>query len=113
VQARLKAKIWVQAQIRQCQVQGIMAMVLHKGETDAGSVLVKINRFQAGCAVLSAVTTLEGTRAWMHGLSAGYGTERDCDAYIQRQVARDADLWVLEIEDYKSQYDLDAEILEG
>jgi len=48
----------------------------------------------------------------MHGLKNGFVDERDCDAYINRQVARDPDLWVLEIEDPKNQYQLDATLVQ-
>jgi len=37
--------------------------------------------------------------------------EADADAYIARQVARDPDLWVLEIEDRKGAYELDGKVV--
>lgn len=109
---RLKAKLWLDAQIRLCEIQGMFAMVVQKGDIDSGSILIKHNRFSNGCAVYVPVTTLEGTRGWMHGLKEGYGPEREADEFVRRQMSRDPDLWVLEIEDQKNQYELDAPLVQ-
>ncbi|WP_135078374.1 DUF1491 family protein [Terasakiella sp. SH-1] len=109
---RIKAGIWVQAQLRICDINFISAMVVRKGDPDSGSVLLKINRFKDGCAVFVPITTIEGARGWMHGLKDGYVDERACDDYITRQTQRDDDMWVLEIEDPKMQYELDAELVQ-
>lgn len=111
MQDRLKAKLWVQAHIRQCQSQGMMAMVVHSGDPDAGSLLLKVNQFAQGCAVYVPVTDMDGNRAWMRALRDDKADERACDSYIQREISRDSDLWVLEIEDYKGSYGLDAPLL--
>ena len=37
--------------------------------------------------------------------------EAEADAYIARQVTRDPDLWVLEIEDRKGTYKIDGKIV--
>lgn len=109
---RLKAGLWVKAQLRVCDLNFISAMVVRKGDEDSGSVLLKVNRFGEGCAVFTPVTTMEGERGWMHALKVGYTDERSCDDYIRRQCVRDEDLWVLEIEDPKSAYSLDAKLVE-
>jgi len=112
VSDRLKAGLWVQSQLRVCDINFIPAMIIRKGDEDSGSVLLKLNRFNDGCAVLTPITTIDGERGWMHGLKEGFTEERACDDYIRRQTARDEDLWVLEIEDMKNQYELDAELVE-
>lgn len=65
MQPRLKAGLWVRGQIAICQSQLITAMVAHKGNEDAGAVLLKLNRFADGCFVYSRVTTLDGDLGWM------------------------------------------------
>ena len=115
MQPRLKAGLWVRGQIAICQSNLITAMVVHKGNEDAGAVLLKLNRFAAGCFVYSRVTTLDGDLGWMlvaGGPDGGRETEFVCDEYWRKQVGFDRDVWVLEIEDHKSHYELDAPVVD-
>jgi GMP synthase (glutamine-hydrolysing) len=98
-EARLKAKLWVHAVIRQCGVLAIPAMVVRKGDEDAGAVLVKLNRGAAGCEVFTQVRDGTGEAAWLRATGPDPVEEAKADAYISRQRDRDCDLWVLEIED--------------
>lgn len=98
---RLPTDLWVRAHIRQCIVDGIPATVAHKGDPHGGTVLLKLNRLEAGCRLLSQVRDLDGRMGWM---AAGGGqslSDAEADQYIARAVARDPDLWVIEIEDRK------------
>jgi hypothetical protein len=97
--AKLRAKLWVQAQIRTCMAEGIIATVARRGDPDAGAILVKLNRGALGCEVLTQVRDAAGALAWMRGTGPDPVPETDADAYIARQVERDWDLWVVEIED--------------
>ncbi|MFV1852520.1 MAG: DUF1491 family protein [Thalassospira sp.] len=115
MQPRLKAGLWVRGQIAICQSSLITAMVAHKGNEDAGAVLLKLNRFDGGCFVYSRVTTLDGDLGWMQvagGPEGGRETEFACDEYCRKQTGFDRDVWVLEIEDHKAQYELDAPIVD-
>lgn len=98
-EARLKAKLWVQATIRACVAQGMTAVVARKGDEDAGAVLIKQNFLGGGFRVLTQIRAVDGSRAWMAGTGAEPVSEDIADAYVARQVDRDWDLWVVEIED--------------
>jgi GMP synthase (glutamine-hydrolysing) len=99
MEPKLKARLWVQAQIRACMVVGISATVVRRGDPDAGAILLKINQFDAGCSVLTQARDAAGQLVWMRATGPAPVPEADADAYIARQVSRDDDLWVVEIED--------------
>ncbi len=96
---RLKSKVRVQAALRACQSRGLMAAVARHGDDDAGAILVKQNLLGSGFRVLTQVRDAAGERAWMAGTGAEPVDEKAADIYVARQVSRDSDLWVIEIED--------------
>jgi GMP synthase (glutamine-hydrolysing) len=97
---RLKARLFVQAVIRQCGVLGMPAVVVRRGDADAGAVLVKLNRGAAiGCEVFTQVRDGEGRAAWLRATGVEPVPEDKADAYIARQRDVDSDLWVIEVED--------------
>ncbi len=104
---RLRTELRVQARIRQCATAGVTAVLVRRGDPDAGAVLLKVNGFQAGCRVYARVTTGLGEPGWAAGTGADPVPEPDADAYISRQVSRDPDLWVVEIEDPHGRFVLD------
>jgi hypothetical protein len=108
----LTTGIWVSAQVRLCDRAFIPAAVVRRGDPDAGTVLLKINRFEAGVTVYTQASSMDDDRlAWSRGTGPSPVPEADADAYIARQVARDPDLWVLEIEDRKGEYKMDGKIV--
>lgn len=107
----LKSKMFVQALVRQCQSHDVFAAVVAKGDEDAGAVLVKLNMFQNGCVVLTQVRTNDGERAWMRGTGPEPVSEREADAYVERQRKYDLDLWVIEIEDRDGRHPLADKII--
>jgi GMP synthase (glutamine-hydrolysing) len=110
-ESRLKAKLWVQATVRTCFVQGLAATVVRSGDADAGAVLIKQNLGAQGFVVLTQVRTPEGLPAWMKGTGPDPVAEAAADAYIARQVDRDWDLWVIEIEDREGRLPFDTPVL--
>jgi hypothetical protein len=90
---RLKSGLWVQAILR----TNLNGAVLHKGDPDAGGILVVL-RGRRGLALYSRITGPDGEAAWMRAIGADPLSEQDTDAYIARQLARDPDLWVIEME---------------
>jgi hypothetical protein len=107
MQPRLKSGLWVKALIRRYDGQAIPATVVRKGDADAGAILVKINRRERGCIVLNRVQDPAGTLVWQHATGATPVDEPTADAYVARQVGRDPDLWVIEIEDRGGEIVLD------
>ncbi len=110
---RLKAKLWVHAVIRQCSVLAIPAMVVRKGDEDAGAVLIKLNRGAAGCEVFTQVRDGAGEAAWLRATGPEPVAEDKADSYITRQRDYDCDLWVLEIEDREGRLPFLERIMNG
>jgi hypothetical protein len=98
MQPRLKSGLWVRALIRRHDGLAVPAIVVRKGDEDAGAILVKINRRERGCIVMTRAQDPAGELAWQRGTGPDPVDEATADAYIARQVGRDPDLWVIEIE---------------
>ncbi len=103
--------MWVQVQVRLCDMNCIPIVVRHKGDPDSGAVLLKLDRGREGCSVLSQVRDVDGNPGWVHGGGAELVTDADGEAYIARQRDRDPDLWVIEIEDPQGRYKIDGDII--
>ena len=107
----LTTGLWVSAQVRLCDRAFIPATVVRRGDPDVGTVLIKLNRFEDGVTVYAQASTLDGEPAWSRGSGPKPVTEAEADAYIARQVERDPDVWVIEIEDRKGAYKLDGKLV--
>ncbi len=95
---RLKTEIWAAALLRRCNARtDLAAMLVRRGDGDAGAVLLKVNRLDGTAYVLSQAYDAAGRRAWLDATRTA--PDADAEAYIRRAVKRDPDLWVIEIED--------------
>jgi len=95
---RLTAQIWVQAALRNCAAAAIMATVVRRGDGDAGTVLIKQNLLGNGFVVLAPMRASDGELGWIKGTGDAPVDETAADSYIARQINRDSDIWVIEIE---------------
>ncbi len=99
MEPRLKTKLQVLAAVRLCAVHAIPIVVARRGDEDAGTILIKLNQLERGFVVLAQMRTGAGDLAWLRATGEAPVDEPTADAYIERQVKRDPDLWVVEIED--------------
>lgn len=97
MEARLKSGLWVRAVIRQCDRMTRAAVVLRKGDPDSGGILVVL-RAAEGASVLAQARDAEGRPAWVRGTGEAPADQATVDAYLARQVKRDPDVWVIEID---------------
>ena len=99
----LSTDIWVSALIRRAELSGFVGMVIRKGDVRAGAVLVKVlNRPQGTARLYAEATRLDGERVWMQ--PAPSDREPDLDAYVERAVRVDPDIWVVEIDDRQGRH---------
>jgi hypothetical protein len=99
MEPRLKTGLVVQAALYLSTQRAIPMTVVRRGDADAGAILVKLNQLEQGFTVLAQTRTIDGELVWMRATGAEPVDEPAADAYIERQVKRDPDLWVVEIED--------------
>jgi len=110
-EVRLKTSLQVGAVVRTGSAQGLTVTVAHKGEPDSGAILVKLNQGPKGCTVLSQMRSTGGELAWMRATGAEPVPESECDAYIEKSLRRDPDLWVVEIEGREGRHLFDGKIV--
>lgn len=108
---RMKTEIWVKAHLRRCIVEAINVVVARRGDPSGGAVILKLNRQDLGCLVLTQARDALGSLCWLAALKGEMVGEADADAYIARSVARDPDLWVIEIEDRQGRNPFEGKIL--
>ncbi len=107
---RVKSELWVKAQLRLCDMDFLPAVVVRRGDRDAGLVLIKRNRLGRGCELLGRRFDDDGERVWsVIAGGAEPSAEQACDAYIARELQIDSDLWVIEIEDAEGRYKPDGQ----
>jgi len=100
---RLKTEIWVKAYLRQCASNFAPAVVVRRGQRDAGAIYIKINRLDGTVALYGPAPPDfdrdPSERAWSACFIAETVSESDADAYLRRQVEFDFDIWIVEVED--------------
>jgi hypothetical protein len=108
---RLKAEIWVKAYIRRCRVEGADALLVRRGDGDAGAIYIKISRLDGTAAPYgpapAGLDEAREERRWQPCLKGEWTTESDADAYLARQVEFDPDLWIVAVEDRQGRHFLD------
>jgi hypothetical protein len=96
----LKTGFWASALIRRAELGGAFAAVARKGDADSGDVLVKVATMDGRARLYSLARDSEGALIWLDLSTGSLGDEEGAvDAYAQNRVARDRDLWIVEIED--------------
>lgn len=97
MEPRVKAGIWVSMALRLGDIAGRPGAVLRKGDPDSGGILCVLHS-RNGLVVLSQIRDAEGRAAWLRSTGPAPVDQETADAYVERQVKRDPDLWVLEFE---------------
>lgn len=95
---KLKAKLFVHAAIRRCGLEAIPIVVAKKGDEDAGTIVVKVNRGGGRAEIYTQARDAEGRLGWLRATGPEPVAEDKADAYIARARQVDYDLWVLEVD---------------
>jgi len=95
----LPTALWVDAVLRQCDIDFIPYYVIQRGEYASGIVLAKLNDLQGQAGLRIQQRDFDtGKLGWVNALSKDLQDEAEVDSYIQRSIQRDPDLWVIEFE---------------
>ena len=100
-QARLKSKIIIDAIIRICSDRGLPATVVRLGDHDAGNIYIKVSNIVYDCLIYTQQRQTDETIKWVTTPSKNSLSETQADAYLERQIKYDQDVWIVEIEDPK------------
>ncbi len=108
---RLKSEIWVKAYLRRCQHEGAAAVLVRRGDTDAGAIYVKVSRLDGTAALFGpAPAGLEQAREdrrWQVCLGGRPVAEAEADAYLAQQIDFDPDIWIVSVEDRQGRHFLE------
>lgn len=98
---RLPTALWVDAVLKPLNDRGIYYYITQKGNHDSGMILLKLNGLGQGVKLLTQERDFfEDKLTWVNAIAQQDNLEEsDVDAYIQKALQRDPDLWVIEIED--------------
>jgi hypothetical protein len=96
--ARLPAHLEVSSLLRRVQSEGGFATVLHKGERDAGTILVVLAENGGNMRLYERMPQLDGTRAWTLARTQDTEKQQEFAQYLERRTTQDPDTWVLELD---------------
>jgi hypothetical protein len=95
---RLISAIQVKAIIRRAELAGAHAFLLRRGQQEAGALFLKLSRLDGSFTVLNQARRGDGELVWTRPLGDS-ADEPAVNAYLEKQLRFDPDLWILEIED--------------
>jgi hypothetical protein len=95
---RLPAHLEVGGLIRLAQNEGGFASVLHKGDREAGTILLIITERGANPRLFERMPSAEGTREWSQRTIQDIESKQLFDEYLARRERQDPDLWIVELD---------------
>ena len=103
--ARLPTKLWVEALMRRAQLAGASAFIVQRGDAERGDVIVKVACLNGTARAYAPSMDMDGQRIFIDLMVQGVGPdENQIDGYMKRSMARDGDLWAIEIEDREGRH---------
>ena len=94
--SRLTSSFWVQAYIKKLNLLGVPAFVVSHGDDTGGAIIVKVNKLNGDAVLFERSFSLDkNLNQWSKFHS---GDEKELDELLSRQLSRDRDLWIVEIE---------------
>jgi hypothetical protein len=98
MEPRLAAHVEVSALVRRTNADGGFAVVLKKGEEQAGTILVVISERGANSRAYERMPQADGTRQWYCSRRQDIENPSDFSEYLERRGRQDDDLWIVELD---------------
>jgi hypothetical protein len=98
IEPRLASHILVGALRRQADAQGAFAMVLRKGDSTSGSILLLRREKGQNPALFERLPSLSGGSQWSEIQTQDTDKEEFISSYLDRRSARDPDIWIVELD---------------
>ncbi|GGD61946.1 DUF1491 family protein [Erythrobacter arachoides] len=110
---RLPAHLEVSGLVRQVQAAGGFAMVLAKGERDAGTLLIICCENGTKLRAYERMPQSDGSRKWTLAKCEDPENRREFSDWYGRRQQQDSDLWIVEIDVANAERFLDGGIAQG
>jgi hypothetical protein len=95
---RLPAHVEVGGLIRLAQTHGGFASVLHKGEREAGTILLIITERGVNPRFFERLPNPDGSRGWSIRTIQNIESKDKFEEYLTRRQTQDPDLWIVELD---------------
>lgn len=95
---RIPAHLEVSGLVRRVGAEGGFATVLHKGEPDAGTILLVLLENGRNSRVFERMPQLDGSRKWTATRTEAADSKEKVDEYLTRRGQKDPDLWIVELD---------------
>ena len=104
MEPRLKTSLWVQSQIRLCDQMFFPISITRKGDPDSGALILRLNKRNNFCQLFRRIISNQDFLDWMSVGGADMISFEDAAGYLEREITRDRDLWIIEIDDFANKY---------
>ena len=96
----LKSLLKIKSAIRASYAKNKVATVIHSGDDDNGSILLKIRRKDSKSCLMGKSLSNDGSYSWslLSGCKNEWQEEDTVNEKIYKELRIDPDLWVLELE---------------
>ncbi len=72
--------------------------MLHKGDREAGTILVVVAQNGKNSVAYERMPQLEGTRVWTMRISEDPENKEKFSDFLERRMNQDPDLWIVELD---------------
>ncbi len=98
IEPRLTSDFQISAITRLAEAEGDFAMILRKGDVTSGAILLIGQIRGENPVVFERYPSLDGHSGWQPVALLVQGSEAEVTEYWKKRVARDPDLWVMELD---------------